>query len=204
MYTQLTMTGASIVEQLGQTDDLLLFCDLNLPSISWSSHDDLPGVFLPVEISSENEVATVDGLAQLGLHQLNNVGNNYGNVLETVFSTRHDDAELTCSAPALAPGFFSSASHNPVDLTFETNYSPARSSSSRNPSALEERTTLDCYGNWQTLIGTVRCLRLMWIQCSPISKLTCAVLSTSLFQLETPDAIQIAHGCQPRPCVCAI
>ena len=136
VYNQLTTTCTSIAERLGQTDDLLLFCDLNLPGVSWCLHDDLPSVFVPVGISSEIEATTVDGLAQISLHQLNNTTNDFGNVLETVFSTRHDDIELTCPAPALAPSFSGSAAHHPVDMIFATKCLSAPCPRPSNPAAL--------------------------------------------------------------------
>lgn len=73
-------------------------------------------MFVPTEVSSELEVAVADGLLGLGFHQLNGQPNSFGNVLDTVFSTRFYDLSLMCPAPALCTGFGSSNAHNPVEL----------------------------------------------------------------------------------------
>ena len=71
--------------------------------------------FLATNVSNF-ESETVDGIATLGFYQLNSTVNCFGNMLETVFCTCFDNAELLNPAPALLEGFGYSNAHAPVEL----------------------------------------------------------------------------------------
>ena len=135
VYSRLVESCAVVADQLEDQDEMLLVCDLNLPGIGWREDDEHLCTYLPVDISSETEMITIDGLLDLGLRQLNAVPNSYGNVLETVFCTGPDKVQLMCPAPALCLGLGGSTSHQPVSIEFASapvpSQPPASSSTRR-------------------------------------------------------------------------
>ena len=90
VYSRLVDSCTGVADRLDDYDEMLLMCDLNLPEIEWHEDDEHLGAFLPVNVASESETIIGDGLMGIGCHQLNNMANTYGNVLETVFCTGLD------------------------------------------------------------------------------------------------------------------
>ena len=119
IYRKLAESCAEISGTIGDEEDALLCCDVNLPGIHWQPHDEIPGVFLPTEARGENDLIVSEGLLQHGWFQLNGQPNSHGNLLETIFCSRHDEIEICCPAPALCDGFGSSNAHHPVSLTYD-------------------------------------------------------------------------------------
>ena len=58
----------------------------------------------------------MDQLMQLGFYHLNGIRNSFGNFLQAIFCSRHDNIELMCHAPSLGRGFEGSAAQHSVDL----------------------------------------------------------------------------------------
>ena len=132
VYAAVVRSCETINEHLRDTDDAVLCCDLNLPSLIWQRHDEIDNIFLPTNVSSFNG-EMVDEMANLGFHQLNGSVNSYGNTLETVFCTRFDNVEILSPAPALFGVFGCSTAHAPIELTLAT--AAAQTSSESNHAA---------------------------------------------------------------------
>lgn len=117
-----------IINKLRDTDEAFFFNDFNVPGLKWLQHDELANVFVPNFSglpTGENtcqsdrfspELTVADGMNDLGFYQLNSTPNSFGNVLDTVFATCHDNISVLCPAPALCEGFAGSVSHEPVEL----------------------------------------------------------------------------------------
>lgn len=138
VHSGISQACSSINDLLSETDDMVLFCDLNLSGLKWTPHDELPNVYLPSNVTSESEITIIDGLLGIGLQQINGVPNSFGNVLETVFCSRHDEIHLDCPAPPLCAGFGSTLAHHPVVLDFSFS-----SSSITNDQARPQRVKYD-------------------------------------------------------------
>ena len=67
VYSRLVESCAVVADQLKDLDEMMLVCDLNLPEIGWREDDEHPCTYLPMNISSEAEMITIDGLLDLGL-----------------------------------------------------------------------------------------------------------------------------------------
>ena len=117
-YRRLAESCAEISGTIGDEGDAPLCCDVNLPGIHWQPHDEIPGVFLPTGTRGENDLIVTEELLQHGWFQLNGQPNSHGNLLETIFCSRHDEIEICCPAPALCDGFGSNNAHHPVSLTY--------------------------------------------------------------------------------------
>ena len=117
-YRRLAESCSEISGVIGDDGDALLCCDVNLPGIHCQPHDEIPTVFLPTYTRSGNDLIISEALLQHGWFQLNGQPNSFGNLLETIFCSRHDDIEINCPAPALCDDFGSSNAHHPVSLTY--------------------------------------------------------------------------------------
>ena len=72
------------LSSMRQTDDAIFLGDFNIPGISWVEDTDLPGTFIPVDLSSQAEIL-VDRLFTQGFIQANQCSNDFGNVLDLCF-----------------------------------------------------------------------------------------------------------------------
>lgn len=113
VYDAVINACGQITNKLRSTDDAFFFNDFNVPGLKWLQHDELPNVFVPnfstLQCDDNDrrgdrfspELLVADGMNGLGFYQLNNTPNSYGNVLDTVFATCHDNVRVLCPAPAL-------------------------------------------------------------------------------------------------------
>lgn len=103
-----------VEREMNECDDAAFFCDLNKPNVEWFPDDELNNVFYPINATTESELVIVEELLTHNLYQLNNTPNSHGNILETVFLTRHDDVTIQCPAQPFCRCFGSDDFHHPV------------------------------------------------------------------------------------------
>lgn len=73
--------------QFNENDTVIVCGDFNQPGIEWTMADD-GDYYLPMNISSESEIAVCDTMLDLGMHQMCNLENQAGNVLDLVFTNQ--------------------------------------------------------------------------------------------------------------------
>jgi hypothetical protein len=122
-YEVFTSSCHDMYQKAQTQDDVLLFCDLNLPRIKWVQHDENDSVFVPTGLASDVEINVADTVSE-GFFQLNGHANSFGNFLDTVFCSRYDDVELTCPAPPLCTGLGSTNAHNPLSIVYAVQLTP--------------------------------------------------------------------------------
>ena len=125
-----------ISELAGDSDDVILFCVLNLPRIQWPAHDEVPGVYLATNVG-DHEMETIDEIASAGLHQLSGAVNSFGYRLETVFCSKYDYVEVLSPAPALFRQFGYSSTGKPVELSLAAAGSPSPTPTSPDPNIVD-------------------------------------------------------------------
>lgn len=103
-----------VLNALPISDEALLYGDFNLPGIKWVPDDDHLNVFQPLEVPSiYNEL--ISRLSSHGLMQLHGRKNNFGNVLDLVFSTCNDDLTIFHPTSALCQGFENTRYHSSIE-----------------------------------------------------------------------------------------
>lgn len=80
------------------SDKVFVVGDFNLPNLSWiPKQDDIS--LVPVNVSSQIEIAFIDSLQLQGFKQLNHVSNRYGKLLDLLFSSDSDDVSVCSASP---------------------------------------------------------------------------------------------------------
>ncbi|RYE04931.1 MAG: hypothetical protein EOP33_08110, partial [Rickettsiaceae bacterium] len=77
-----------------EENDIVIVCgDFNQPGIKWiKAHDG--EYYLPMDVTTEGEIAVVDTMLDCGFQQLCNLENTFGNVLDLVFTNKFYDTTL--------------------------------------------------------------------------------------------------------------
>lgn len=70
-----------------------MFCHFIQPIRKKVEADD-GNYFLPINVTTNNEVAVCESMLELGLRQLSNFGNEAGNVLDLIFTNKHNDISV--------------------------------------------------------------------------------------------------------------
>lgn len=107
-------------------DEIIVMGDFNLPNVVWLDDDDNPGVFDPSNVTSEVEATLIDGCSDLGLAQICNVENNFGNVLDLVFTTVTDGFSLNLASHRLKND---SIFHKALELNFSFEFADEENTS---------------------------------------------------------------------------
>lgn len=84
--------------ELTQEDQLLVLGDYNIPGIPWFFDDDL-GCYFPTHITGNIADCFLNGMMNIGLFQLSNITNKFGNVLDYVYHTEPNIINIV-KAPA--------------------------------------------------------------------------------------------------------
>ncbi|XP_031633556.1 uncharacterized protein LOC116347189, partial [Contarinia nasturtii] len=86
---------AEIVKLIPFNDnDIVLVCgDFNQPDIKWIKADD-GEYYLPTNVSTDGGIAVFETMFDIGFHQLSNVENQAGNVLDLVFTNKFYEMSL--------------------------------------------------------------------------------------------------------------
>jgi Reverse transcriptase (RNA-dependent DNA polymerase) len=93
--TEKFMLFADIVKKIpySENDSVIVCGDFNQPGINWIKADD-GDYFLPMNITSESEIAVCDTMLDSGMHQMCNLVNRAGNVLDLVFTNKFYELTL--------------------------------------------------------------------------------------------------------------
>lgn len=78
---------------LGENDVVIVCGDFNQPGVKWIKADD-GDYFLPMNVSTEGGIAMFDSMFDCGYHQLSNIKNAAGNVLDLVFTNNYYEFSL--------------------------------------------------------------------------------------------------------------
>ncbi|XP_031620399.1 uncharacterized protein LOC116338953 [Contarinia nasturtii] len=86
---------AEIVKMVPYNEnDIVIVCgDFNQPGVKWVKADD-GDYFLPTNVSTEGGIAVFDTMYDCGFHQLSNIVNPAGNVLDLVFTNKFYEMSL--------------------------------------------------------------------------------------------------------------
>jgi hypothetical protein len=79
-------------------DIVLVAADFNLPNLNWVSSDISSNTLLPMNVRSEVETIVTDGLAGVGLNQLNDIANSRNKLLDLIYCSCADDINI-CRSP---------------------------------------------------------------------------------------------------------
>ncbi|XP_062556831.1 uncharacterized protein LOC134221658 [Armigeres subalbatus] len=104
-----------LLELADPRDTMIVMGDYNLPNLAWEFDDEVHG-FLPLNASSEQELAVVESLLPTGLQQINDLVNANGRLLDLVFVSDSDRIELFESPAAILKV---DPYHKPFVLTLE-------------------------------------------------------------------------------------
>lgn len=88
--------------QYDENDSVIVCGDFNQPGIKWVQADD-GEYFLPTSVTTEGAIAVCDTMLDSGMHQMCNITNQAGNVLDLVFTNRFYEMSLHESSRPLLP-----------------------------------------------------------------------------------------------------
>ena len=99
------LDAISFIESLlvHTSDTLLIFGDFNLPGIDWVPADADSTSMFPASTSSLAETELVDRCLSLGLHQINNIRNHQGRLLDLIFTNCVDEKCVINTNDILVP-----------------------------------------------------------------------------------------------------
>ena len=83
-YEQHALCVQKLIDLAGDRNVVLVVGDYNLPLLRWT-HDETVNCLLPVNASSEQEIALVESIVSKGLHQINDLTNFNGRLLDLAF-----------------------------------------------------------------------------------------------------------------------
>lgn len=83
----------TISDQLDDSDVVIVLGDYNLPYLTWQLDEDLNG-YIPINASSEQELALTESLLAYGLLQVNRFTNTNERLLDLAFVNAPDDVEI--------------------------------------------------------------------------------------------------------------
>lgn len=86
IYTKHVESVEQIQNQANAHDVIVCIGDYNLKDLIWRFDEDVLG-YLPTNVSTEQEIALVEPMLTAGLHQVNNVLNVNGRLLDLVFAS---------------------------------------------------------------------------------------------------------------------
>ncbi|XP_062538115.1 uncharacterized protein LOC134206415 [Armigeres subalbatus] len=84
LYLSHSATVSQICNQAQDSDIIVTVGDYNLPELTWSFDEDI-STLLPINASSEQEIALVESMVASGLHQINSLHNSNGRILDLAF-----------------------------------------------------------------------------------------------------------------------
>lgn len=96
-----------------EENDIVIVCgDFNQPGIKWIKAED-GEYYLPINVTTDGEIAVVDTMLNCGFHQMCNLSNEADNVLDLVFTNKFYEISLwESSRPLRAPD----DSHKVIEL----------------------------------------------------------------------------------------
>ena len=107
----------TVIEELSATlnpmDELLVFGDFNLNNVTWIRDDENECIMNAHGVTSDKSDYILSHLFNSGLNQLNDIANDYGNVLDLVFSTFIDDITVELSGHPIKKH---SVAHKALDI----------------------------------------------------------------------------------------
>lgn len=115
VYMNYVQHLTNVLDNLDDSDEVLVIGDFNLPEILWVNDEDDPGTFDACNISTEKEAILVDGCTDLGLGQICDIKNNFGHVLDLAFTTMTDCLTLNLASHRLKND---SVFHKALELNF--------------------------------------------------------------------------------------
>lgn len=84
-----------------EENDVLIVCgDFNQPGVKWVKADD-GDYYLPMNVTTEGGIAVIETMLDCGLHQMCNIENQAGNVLDLVFTNKFYEMTLAESTRPL-------------------------------------------------------------------------------------------------------
>ena len=94
-------------------NDIVIVCgDFNQPGIKWVKADD-GDYYLPMNVTTEGGLAVIETMLSSGFHQMCNIANQAGNVLDLVFTNKFYDLSMSESTKPLME---SDAWHKAIEL----------------------------------------------------------------------------------------
>ena len=102
LYCSHSSAVQHVTDLCSDKDVIILLGDYNLPHLQWSFDDEING-FLPLNVSSEQEIALSESISGCGLVQLNSIANHNRRVLDLVFTSSPDISELSQPVLPLLP-----------------------------------------------------------------------------------------------------
>ena len=90
-----------LADLAGFEDTMVFSGDFKLPGLVWKPSDTHTVEQLPIAVSSDQELCTVDGMFDLGFHQINHVCNSRGSLLDLIYCTNIDDVDVVRSPSPL-------------------------------------------------------------------------------------------------------
>lgn len=117
-YQSFAQFVESIIETVGPHDVVLVFGDFNLPNLKWNQRfqEGNNCFLLPDRITTQSEMAIVDGFLSAGLMQVCDLPNQNNNYLDLIFTT---DTE-SCQAVVTDPIIKHEVHHYAMQLTIAT------------------------------------------------------------------------------------
>ena len=90
-----------VCDSAGENDKIVVVGDYNLPRIEWFRDDEL-GSMNARSLMSESESVLLETVASLGLHQMNEIANQNGRILDLAFVSDPDNSEcVECVLPLM-------------------------------------------------------------------------------------------------------
>lgn len=113
MYSDFSQYINNTYSAIDDENELVVLGDFNLNEIEWIPDDDNEFILNPSNIITNKSKIVLDTLSDLGLNQIFNVKNNFGNVLDLCFVSMLDDFSVTRSYQPLKND---SAAHKSMEI----------------------------------------------------------------------------------------
>lgn len=105
------------------SDDIILLGNFNLARLRWTVNEDAPCTYVPLRLMSSTESCFIDRMLGMGLFQLHNRRNSFGNFLDLVFASFHDDFQLHHPQASFCPQLMNTQCHSAVELFLQGHFS---------------------------------------------------------------------------------
>ena len=114
-FEQYSNMLTQLLSSLEVKDDVIVFGDFNLARITWTPDADNCIIMNPSNVNCVKCNVLLNIMSDLGLFQLSNVTNNFGNVLDLVFSSIIDDISLNRASHVIKKD---SVAHKALEVNF--------------------------------------------------------------------------------------